>query len=1002
MAIINLNNNHFNNESSRLSPHKIFAYKNKKFTDKSGLFYEKLNFYNLNEVQKELVDINEIEYLYGLQQPDAFQQQYLKSSIKEINSTTKTKNLYVNNSILSSNTNYELSKPDLVSFIDTNQKNLEIDTRYFGIKRLQNELRPFSPIVQKKKIIKNLYKSTMSLDDAKMQQSFNYGFYNYNCLNFFNIEPSTAILNSNLTTEQKNKLIENTHSCSLIYSNKILNNKNVYPNSNKTLTINFWINPKRLPKKDYYYNPGCIINIPNVISVYLMEEESKRTDSESFYYLTTQLSEYSNTNSPRKENLNRTFSSQNYLNHNRWYNITLVLNQNNINIYTNDQVETFNINNPLSFIASESVFTIGNKFNLSQNDFVHRWNETENIRKYFFNKYNLTKQALNNKEILVDESVTDITIDTTINNIFNTKLYALSTLNIEDKEDESFALNAELQGISIFNIELNYSSLLNFINGNDISLLNSESILFYLPCCYISNPIEKMSYITFGEINRIKYSSYINPYFSNKVMGNEISVENFLIDFISKRKPFITGMEPVLHNDSFLKNPSTINGITTEVREKKSDIIKSVIKYHKNPNQIYNSVYTDIIPFIDTTNFSIDSFVKNNLIYRNNFILPCDNGLNNLNLSDYILSNFSNSSNFLKNEYYNQNYMQVSCDNNLSLEKYSNYFSNNLNKAQNFFNNFDIFKSFLLDDDTGNGLLFKNYSTRNVSKFYESYFSQIFLDNNTKNINENIYNILDNTNAKYNSFFDKMKNVSSNNKFYITNTIFKNFDDETGENLSINSIFSIEKIQNGNIISGSITIPYKDYYISNLAIEGEVFETNSVIFDISNKLYASRIRKENISITDYDISGTGGSCSISLKDDGKGLMYRADCLTPHAKWNYVGHIFYRDGLINILHPGLTSFGENNFICELKGDHKLFTYEINVPIEKGELNISKNKTFKKLRPSEGLYDVDEENFVYLTGVNLHDENLNVVAKANFAQPIVKRQNDRYNIRLKMDY
>ena len=44
----------------------------------------------------------------------------------------------------------------------------------------------------------------------------------------------------------------------------------------------------------------------------------------------------------------------------------------------------------------------------------------------------------------------------------------------------------------------------------------------------------------------------------------------------------------------------------------------------------------------------------------------------------------------------------------------------------------------------------------------------------------------------------------------------------------------------------------------------------------------------------------------------------------------------------------------------------------------------------------------DEFVYLTGIQLHDDNLNVIGRANLAQPIVKRNDDRFTIRLRMDF
>jgi len=41
-------------------------------------------------------------------------------------------------------------------------------------------------------------------------------------------------------------------------------------------------------------------------------------------------------------------------------------------------------------------------------------------------------------------------------------------------------------------------------------------------------------------------------------------------------------------------------------------------------------------------------------------------------------------------------------------------------------------------------------------------------------------------------------------------------------------------------------------------------------------------------------------------------------------------------------------------------------------------------------------------VIVTGLNLHDNNLNVVARVTLAQPIIKRTEDRYLFRVKMDW
>lgn len=1065
MTIINLNNLNFNNESSRLSSKRIFGYKNEYFTDKAKYFYNKINLHQINEIVKEYPDqviLDTItgtnnEYFYGLMKPDAFQTTENISSIKEIENTTRYNNKFSSKSKIDpssitlgllneplANCNFiEAARPTIDSiYLQYNynddiipeevllnqyrsQKNNEIETRYFGIKRLQHELKPFSKILQKKQIIKNLYKNSLVTSDAKNANDFNYGFSNYNCLNFFNLELSKKILeNQSISDENKNKIAENTHSNCLVYSNKKINNKNIFPNSKGEITISFWINPKRLPKKDYYYNPGCIINIPNVISVYLMENEDLRTDEESSFYLLSQLGEYSNTLKPRIENEDRTFVTTNYLKQNYWYNITINLSSDKLSILTNENIEEYYITNPIDISNNyESIFTIGNRLNLDNSNFQYEWKDVDNIRKYFFNQHKFKKKALNINEILFDSNLSDEDIDSL--NLLNTKIYPFTENDIVNVEDESFALNAELQGLVIFNGNLNKNALSDFMKGYDNSLLNSDIHSFYLPCMYLTIPNIRESYVTLGEKNIINYNSFINPIFSNKTNGHEVSIENFVIDICSLRRPYILGMDPVEIQNSITSIDSSFED-TQEgeyLLTKKRNLIIDLVKYHKTPNQLYNKIFTSELLFLDPLiNQSLDNLIKNNLIYRNNFILPCDNGLNQFSIdTSFIKNKLSNinlsytSYNFYNEFYYESDVMRVNCNGNMIND--SIFLKTNIkNIGKSFFSNRVVMDSIINDIDLTPlpqfnlaGILYKNNSISNFSKEYDLYFSDILLDEtNSNHLNNNSYNL--NDKALYENYFVKMKSnsVSQTNRKLIINSVFKNIDDITYENNQKRIIIegkNIERLINNQITilpNSSFQFFAYEYYLSLQEIEGYIGETHSVIFDISNKLYSSRIRKESLQITDYDISGTGGACSINLKDDGKGLMYRADCLSPHAKWNYVGHVFYRDGLVNILHPGLSSFGENNFVCELKGDHKLFTYEINVPVQKGELNKSVNKTYKKLRPSEGLYDIDEEDFVYITGLNLHDENLNVVAKANFAQPIVKRQNDRYNIRLKMDY
>jgi hypothetical protein len=66
-----------------------------------------------------------------------------------------------------------------------------------------------------------------------------------------------------------------------------------------------------------------------------------------------------------------------------------------------------------------------------------------------------------------------------------------------------------------------------------------------------------------------------------------------------------------------------------------------------------------------------------------------------------------------------------------------------------------------------------------------------------------------------------------------------------------------------------------------------------------------------------------------------------------------------------------------------------------------VNSSSNPSFKKLKPTAFLSEHNDD-FVYITSINLHDENLNVVARANLAQPVTKRNTDHYLFKIKIDF
>lgn len=174
-----------------------------------------------------------------------------------------------------------------------------------------------------------------------------------------------------------------------------------------------------------------------------------------------------------------------------------------------------------------------------------------------------------------------------------------------------------------------------------------------------------------------------------------------------------------------------------------------------------------------------------------------------------------------------------------------------------------------------------------------------------------------------------------------------------------------------------------------------------VFFDVSNMFYGDQLKPGSIVLRDLSVTGTNGRVQVTLKDDGYGNLYRADSVEPHAKWASVGNVIYEEGILAVKSPNIPLFGSDAWEIEFEGQRNIHVLEINIPVEKGLINSSSNPTYKDLIPSDYPSET-ASSFVYLTGLQLHDENLNVVARANFAQPVVKRDGDKFLIRLRNDY
>jgi len=174
-----------------------------------------------------------------------------------------------------------------------------------------------------------------------------------------------------------------------------------------------------------------------------------------------------------------------------------------------------------------------------------------------------------------------------------------------------------------------------------------------------------------------------------------------------------------------------------------------------------------------------------------------------------------------------------------------------------------------------------------------------------------------------------------------------------------------------------------------------------VFFDTSNLYYGMKIRPSTLVLTDAAMSASGGKVGVVLKDDGIGNLYRANALSDNATWASVGNVFYNEGLVVIKSPQLCFFGDQQWKMEFDGIQNIHTLKFDLLLPSLTSVSSSNPSFMPISASSLANDTDQQ-FVWITGIYLHDDNLNVIAKSHLAQPIMKRSGDKSTYRLKFDF
>tara|TARA_B100001250_G_C19791398_1_gene786673 strand:+ start:4 stop:1449 length:1446 start_codon:yes stop_codon:yes gene_type:complete len=139
--------------------------------------------------------------------------------------------------------------------------------------------------------------------------------------------------------------------------------------------------------------------------------------------------------------------------------------------------------------------------------------------------------------------------------------------------------------------------------------------------------------------------------------------------------------------------------------------------------------------------------------------------------------------------------------------------------------------------------------------------------------------------------------------------------------------------------------------------------------------------------------------TITIKDQA-GILYRTNS-TGTKLLAKVGEVDYWTGTICIYSPYLAMLTLIDIDIQFKGLKNLHVLQLDIPCSTGIANTSQKKSYKSLLPSTNSNE-SEGGFTYISTINLHDENLNVVGKINLAQPIAKREADSIIFRAKLDF
>ena len=200
---------------------------------------------------------------------------------------------------------------------------------------------------------------------------------------------------------------------------------------------------------------------------------------------------------------------------------------------------------------------------------------------------------------------------------------------------------------------------------------------------------------------------------------------------------------------------------------------------------------------------------------------------------------------------------------------------------------------------------------------------------------------------------------------------------------------------------------YSYYSIFNTDYSPTVTGSTVGMFRVINipQIYYDRgILTGSLTASDWDAFGD----LRTIYDNGRGGLYSGS-----LSGTLVGNIFYSEGIACLYKADLLTFGagsstDDKWRVSLKGTHKIPVKIFNCRAPAGELNATNNPTFYDV-PTSGKYKNERQVFLsgssrktYITKVGLYNENHELVAVCNVAQPIRKNLDEDILFRIRLDW